>query len=79
MSQVDIEAIYEHGTLKLPQELPLPDGQKVTITIHGTSPNVPRRRGLIEWKGSIEDLDYLIMNDDNSTLEASYDADAYRR
>ena len=69
MNPMCVEAIYEQGTLKLPQALPLPDGQKVTVTIHAPGPNVQRRRGLIEWKGSVEDLDYLIMSDENSTLE----------
>jgi predicted DNA-binding antitoxin AbrB/MazE fold protein len=31
---LEIEAIYEKGTLKLPRELPLDEGQKVIITIH---------------------------------------------
>ena len=70
MNPISVEATYEHGTLKLPEGLPLQDGQKVTVTIHTASPNVQRRRGLIEWKGSVEDLDYLIMSDDNSILEA---------
>jgi predicted DNA-binding antitoxin AbrB/MazE fold protein len=62
---MDVEAIYEHGILKLPQELPLQEGQKVTITIHATGCTVQRRRGLIHWKGSQEDLDYLILSEDN--------------
>jgi predicted DNA-binding antitoxin AbrB/MazE fold protein len=70
MGRVDVEAIYEHGTLKLPRELPLPEGQKVTITIHPTGSVARRRRGLIHWKGSQEDLDYLILSEDNDPLEA---------
>ena len=34
MKGLEIEAVYENGTLKLPRELPLQEGQKVTITIH---------------------------------------------
>jgi predicted DNA-binding antitoxin AbrB/MazE fold protein len=69
MNSLNLEAIYEHGVLKLPQQLPLPDGQKVSITIHATG--VPRRRrGLIDWKGTREDLDYLILSEDNDVLEA---------
>jgi predicted DNA-binding antitoxin AbrB/MazE fold protein len=71
MNAFNVEAIYEHGTLKLPQALPLQDGQKVTITIHPVGSAVERLRGSIQWKGSLEDLDYLIMSDDNSTLEES--------
>ena len=68
MEKVEIEATYEHGTLKLPHELPLQEGQKVTITIHPTGSRSQRRRGLIDWKGSQEDLDYLILSDDNGLL-----------
>jgi hypothetical protein len=31
---LEIEAIYERGALKLPDELPLQERQKVKITIH---------------------------------------------
>ncbi|MGH7170204.1 MAG: antitoxin family protein [Gemmataceae bacterium] len=67
---MNVEAIYEHGTLKLTHELPLQEGQKVSITIHPTARPVQRRRGLIHWKGSQEDLDYLILSENNDPLEA---------
>ncbi len=70
MEKTEIEAIYEAGTLKLPHELPLQPGQKVTITIHPTA-RPPRRRGVIQWKGTQEDLDHLILSADNDPLEAS--------
>lgn len=70
MERMEVEAIYEQGALKLPQALPLTDGQKVTITIHGTGKPVQRRRGLIQWRGSQEDLDYLVLSDDNGPLES---------
>jgi predicted DNA-binding antitoxin AbrB/MazE fold protein len=34
MKGLEIEAVYENGTLKLPRLLPLTEGQKVTITVH---------------------------------------------
>jgi predicted DNA-binding antitoxin AbrB/MazE fold protein len=70
VEKTEIEAIYEHGTFKLPRELPLQDGQKVVITIHPTTRSVHRRRGLITWKGSQEDLDYLILSEEIDALEA---------
>jgi predicted DNA-binding antitoxin AbrB/MazE fold protein len=60
MERVEIEAVYENGALKLPHELPLRQGQKVTITIHVPETAGQRLRGLIQWKGSEEDLDYLL-------------------
>lgn len=60
MQEFEIEAIYEDGMLKLPHDLPLQPGQKVTITIHSTESTGERLRGLIRWQGSEEDLDYLL-------------------
>jgi predicted DNA-binding antitoxin AbrB/MazE fold protein len=63
VEKMDIEAVYENGTLKLPVELPLEEGQRVTITIH--PPAKGRRRAVIDWKGSQEDLDYLLGPDNH--------------
>lgn len=71
MNQLEIEAVYEHGTLKLPRELPLQEGQKVTITVHPVGSAVERLVGSVPWHGSIEDLDALIQSDDNDPLEVS--------
>ncbi len=65
MERMDIEAIYENGTLKLPRELPLQEGQKVAITIHSIGAAVHQLRGLIHWKGSQEALDYLLGPDNH--------------
>ena len=57
MQGLEIEAVYEHGTLKLPRELPLLEGATVKITIHP-----PGRPGVIKhlripWTGSREELE----------------------
>jgi predicted DNA-binding antitoxin AbrB/MazE fold protein len=49
MKELEIEAVYEHGTLKLSRELPLQEGQKVTITIHPAGGAVERLYGLVRW------------------------------
>jgi predicted DNA-binding antitoxin AbrB/MazE fold protein len=69
VENVELEVIYENGTLKLSQKLPLQEGQKVAITVH-LPRRGSRRHGLIQWRGSPEDLHYLILSDENSILEA---------
>jgi predicted DNA-binding antitoxin AbrB/MazE fold protein len=66
VERLEIEAVYESGTLKLPHELPLREGQKVVLTIRLPNTAGQRLRGLIEWKGSQEDLDYLLGPDNTS-------------
>ncbi len=65
MHGLEIDAVYEHGSLKLPRGLPLQEGQKVTITIHAIPGVASRLSRLIQWKGSLEDLEYLVESDDN--------------
>jgi predicted DNA-binding antitoxin AbrB/MazE fold protein len=57
---LEVEAIYEHGALKLPRALPLQEGQKVKITIHSTGCAVDRLYGMLKWTGTQEDLDELL-------------------
>ncbi len=64
MEQMEIEAVYEHGILKLPRELPLQDGQKVTITIHPTGTAVKRLVGLMPWQGDLEEFDRWLNDPD---------------
>jgi predicted DNA-binding antitoxin AbrB/MazE fold protein len=47
MKGLEIEAVYENGALKLPRELPLTEGQKVTITIHPPGGAARRSYGLL--------------------------------
>ena len=62
---LEIEAIYERGTLKLPDELPLQEGQKVKITIHALDSAVERLYGMLKWNGNRQDLDYLLGPDNH--------------
>jgi hypothetical protein len=50
MEGLEIEAVYEHGTLKLSRALPLREGQKVTIIIQPTSAT-ERLYGLMPSQG----------------------------
>lgn len=63
MNSLDIEAVYEHGTLKLPRELPLQEGQKVTLTLHLPGA-VERLYGLVRWEGDLEEFDRWLNDPD---------------
>jgi predicted DNA-binding antitoxin AbrB/MazE fold protein len=72
MQGLQIEAVYEHGVLKLPRELPLVEGATVTITIHP-----PGRPGVIKhvqfpWTGSPEEFDRWL-NDPDEGIYGGHD------
>jgi predicted DNA-binding antitoxin AbrB/MazE fold protein len=64
MQGLEIEAVYERGTLKLPRELPLQEGQKVRITIHPTGDSVHRLYGTVPWTGDLEEFDRWLNDPD---------------
>jgi predicted DNA-binding antitoxin AbrB/MazE fold protein len=64
MKGLEIEAVYENSTLKLPRELPLQEGQKVTITIHSLGDGVERLYGLVAWDGDREEFDRWLNDPD---------------
>lgn len=69
MQGLEIEAVYEHGTLKLPRELPLQAGQKVTITIHPPGGVVERAYGRLQSTLSREELERITMDPEFDPLE----------
>ncbi len=72
MGTLRLEAVYEHGTLKLSHELPLQDGQRVTITIHPTGSAVERLYGAVPWTGDPSELDRFL-NDADEGMWGSRD------
>ena len=72
MQGLEIEAVYEHGTLKLPRELPLREGQKVTITIHPGAGAVAHLYGLVPYQGDLEEFDRWL-NDPDEGQWGSHD------
>jgi predicted DNA-binding antitoxin AbrB/MazE fold protein len=57
MKGLEIEAVYIDGVLKLPRELPLEPGQKVTITIHPPGGVAKRAYGRLQATLGQEDLE----------------------
>jgi predicted DNA-binding antitoxin AbrB/MazE fold protein len=48
---LEIDAVYDNGTLKLPRLLPIKEGETVRITIECKPGQVIRGWGVIGWKG----------------------------
>ena len=57
MKGLEIEAVYENGALKLSRQLPLTEGQKVTITIHPPGGVARRGYGLLQSTLGPEELE----------------------
>jgi predicted DNA-binding antitoxin AbrB/MazE fold protein len=70
MRGLEIEAVYENGTLKLPRQLPLTEGQKVTITIHPPGGVARRSYGLLRSTLGPEELERLALDPELGILES---------
>jgi predicted DNA-binding antitoxin AbrB/MazE fold protein len=60
MQKITIKAVYEDGVLKPEEPLPLAEHERVTVAIFIGPSRAEESAGLIQWNGSVEDLDYLI-------------------
>ncbi len=57
---MEIEATYEYGVLKLDRPLPLPEQERVIVSVRPKTSRIRRSHGLIPWTGTPEDLAYLL-------------------
>ena len=57
-----VEAIYENGTLKLAQPLPLKEHQQVRVTVEPKTSWVEETAGIMEFKGTPEEADYFALD-----------------
>jgi predicted DNA-binding antitoxin AbrB/MazE fold protein len=69
MKGLEIEAVYENGSLKLARSLPLTEGQKVTITIHPPGGVVRRSYGLLQSTRSATELERIALDPEFGILE----------
>ena len=73
---ITVEAIYENGTLKLSQPLPLKERDKVQVTILATLDvqarldAVARSYGLLRWTGDPKALERIALDDEFGILES---------
>jgi predicted DNA-binding antitoxin AbrB/MazE fold protein len=73
---VTVEAIYENGTLKLSQALPLREHDRVQVTVHvpiavdEALAAVQQGYGLLRWTGDAETLRRVAEDDEFGILES---------
>jgi predicted DNA-binding antitoxin AbrB/MazE fold protein len=72
---ITVEAVYENGVLKPSKPLGLQEHERVHLTIQTSADlqaaHVPGLRGygLVQWTGSLAELDSLIEDAENDPLE----------
>ena len=67
---LEVEATFENGVLKPLQELPLYEGQKVSLTIQFTGSAASRFSGSLKWTRDIEELRRYLNDPDESSWGA---------
>jgi predicted DNA-binding antitoxin AbrB/MazE fold protein len=65
-----VEAIYEKGTLKLANPLPLKENEKVRVTIEPEMTWAERTAGMLPWTGDPEVLREIAEDDEFGILES---------
>lgn len=65
-----VEATYEDGVLKPAQELPLTDGQKVTLTVRPAGGAAGRFCGSLRWTRDPEELRRYLDDPDEGSWSA---------
>jgi predicted DNA-binding antitoxin AbrB/MazE fold protein len=61
---ITVEAVYENGTLKLSQPVPLKEHERVRVVIHAGTNWVERTAGMMGFQGTQEEADYFAMSPD---------------
>jgi predicted DNA-binding antitoxin AbrB/MazE fold protein len=73
---ITVEAVYENGALKLERPLPLPEHERVQVTVHvpvavpQALEAVQRGYGLLQWTGDAEIVRRVAEDDEFGILES---------
>ena len=67
---LEIEVVYSQGTLKLPRELPIGEGQRVKITIHPPGGVVQRAYERPQPKFTDEEIERAALDPNFDILES---------
>jgi predicted DNA-binding antitoxin AbrB/MazE fold protein len=61
---ITVEAVYENGILKLAEPLPWKDGERVRIAVTSLDSPLLRAYGIMGFKGTAAEAEYLAMHPD---------------
>jgi predicted DNA-binding antitoxin AbrB/MazE fold protein len=67
---IEIDAIYDHGLLKLDHAVPLRDQQRVRVTIHDQPTTAERTYGLIGWTGDPAIVRQIALSEESGVAES---------
>ncbi len=67
---ITVEAVYENGTLKLKEPLPLKEHEAVLVTVEPALTWAERTAGLLPWAGDPEVLRQVATDPEYSILES---------
>jgi predicted DNA-binding antitoxin AbrB/MazE fold protein len=67
---ITVEAVYENGTLRLRQPVPLKDQEPVRVTIEPAMTWADRTAGMLEWTGEPEVLHQVATEPEHGILES---------
>jgi predicted DNA-binding antitoxin AbrB/MazE fold protein len=61
---ITVEAVYENGVLRPSEPLPWKDGERVCIAVSSLDSPLLRAYGIMGFKGTAEEAEYLAMHPD---------------
>ena len=59
---ITVEAVYENGTLRLKEPLPLKDLEKVQVTIQSATSPLVQAYGIMGWTGDPETIERIALD-----------------
>jgi predicted DNA-binding antitoxin AbrB/MazE fold protein len=60
--QIEVEAVYEDGVLRLDKPLPLKEHERVTVRVKPQTSRIRQSAGLLRWSGDPEILRKIAEN-----------------
>lgn len=67
---IEIEAVYENGTLKLDHAVPLEEHQRVKVVIETKTTVTQKSYGVIGWTGDVETVRKIALQPEHGILES---------